>query len=56
MPGFALIEPIAFAVHFENVHMVGQPIQQCAGQPFCAKGFGPLFERQVAGDEEPFIA
>jgi len=31
--------------------MMGEPVQQCACQAFCAKGFCPLFEWQVACDE-----
>ena len=50
-PGFTLVETVAFAIHLQNVHMVRQPIEQRSGQAFCAEGFRPLFERQVAGDE-----
>ena len=45
-----MAEPIAVAVHLEDVDVVGQPIEQCAGQAFGAEGFGPLVEWQVAGD------
>ena len=31
--------------------MVGESIQQRAGQPFRAEDLGPLLERQVAGDQ-----
>ncbi len=27
----ALVEPVAVAVHFQNMDMVGQAIEQCAG-------------------------
>jgi hypothetical protein len=46
-----LIEAVAFAVHLEDVHVVSEPIQQCAGRAFRAEGFRPLFERQIACDE-----
>jgi hypothetical protein len=26
-PGFALIEPVAFAVHFQDVHVMGQSVE-----------------------------
>ena len=47
----ALFEAIAVAVHFEDVDVVGQPIEQRAGQPFGAEYAGPLVERQIAGDD-----
>jgi len=48
--GAALVEAIAFAVHFQDIDVVGQPIQQRASEALGAEGFGPFFERQVAGD------
>src|SRR6056297_38197 len=30
--GAALVEPVAFAVHLEDIHVVGQPVQQRASQ------------------------
>src|SRR5438132_13607391 len=47
----ALFEAIAVAVHFEDVDVVGQPIEQRAGQPLGPEHAGPLVERQIAGDE-----
>jgi hypothetical protein len=47
----ALFESIAVAVHFEAVDVVGQPIEQRAGQPLGPEHAGPLVERQIAGDE-----
>ena len=44
-PGFALIGAVTFAVHLEDVHVMGQPVQQCARQAFCAEGFRPFLER-----------
>lgn len=31
--------------------MVGQPVQEGAGEAFGTEGFGPFFERQIAGDQ-----
>ena len=47
----ALFEAIAVAVHFEDVDVVGQPIEQRAGQPLGPEHAGPLVERQITGDE-----
>src|SRR6266446_10883467 len=47
----ALLEAIAVAVHFEDIDVVGQPIEQRAGQPLGPEHAGPLVERQIAGDE-----
>src|SRR5438876_5143115 len=46
-----LFEAIAVAVHFEDVDVVGQPIEQRAGQPLGPEHAGPLVERQIAGDD-----
>ena len=34
LAGLALAEAIAVAVHFKDVHVVGQPVEACAGQAF----------------------
>src|ERR1700758_2821754 len=47
----ALFDSIAVAVHFKDVDVVGQPIEQRAGQPLGPEHAGPLVERQIAGDE-----
>src|SRR5271166_2126692 len=47
----ALFEAIAVAVHFEDVDVVGQPIEQRAGQSLGPEHAGPLVKRQIAGDE-----
>ena len=47
----ALVETIALAVHFQDMNMVGQAIQQCPGQAFGAEHLGPLIERQIAGHQ-----
>src|SRR6202166_3229971 len=47
----ALFEAIAVAVHFEDVDVVCQPIEQRAGQPLGPEHAGPFVERQIAGDD-----
>src|SRR6202795_3542089 len=47
----ALFEAIAVAVHFEDMDVVGQPVQQRAGEPLGAEHAGPFVERQIAGDD-----
>lgn len=47
----ALLKPIAVAVHLEDMDMMGQPVEQRAGEPLGGKHAGPLVERQIAGDE-----
>src|SRR5713226_775626 len=48
---FALLEAIAVAVHFEDVDVVCQPVEQRAGQPLGAEHAGPFVEGQVGGDD-----
>src|ERR1039458_6192123 len=45
----AVLEAETVAIHLDNVNMMGKPVQQCAGEPFGAKDFGPLFEGKIAG-------
>jgi hypothetical protein len=47
----ALLEAIAVAVHFEDVDVVCQPIEQRAGQPLGPEHPGPFVKRQVGGDD-----
>ena len=49
--GPTLREPVALAIHLEDVDVVGQAVEQSAGQPLRSEGLGPFVERQVAGDE-----
>ena len=44
----ALREPVALAVHFEDVDVVGEAIQQGAGEPLRAKHADPLVEDAVS--------
>ena len=46
----ALLEAEAVAVHLQDVDVVGEPVEQRAGEPFRAQDFGPFGEGQVAGD------
>ena len=34
-------EAVALAVHFQDVDVVGEAVQQRAGEPFRAEGLGP---------------
>src|SRR3984893_9063810 len=54
----AVGEPIAFAVHLQDVDMMGEPVEQGAGEPFGAEYGSPFIERQVACDQRgaTFIA
>ena len=45
-------EPVAFAVHFQDVDVVGEPVQQRAGEALRAEDFGPFVERQVGGHHD----
>lgn len=46
--GFAaMFEPVAFAVHFEDVDVMGWSVPQRAGQPFRSKHFGPFIEGPI---------
>ena len=47
----ALREAVGLAVHFQDVDVVGQTIEQRAGQTFLAERGVPLVERQVRGDD-----
>ena len=44
-PFLALVETIALAVHFQDMDMVGEAVQQSPGQAFRAEYLRPLIER-----------
>jgi hypothetical protein len=46
LPPLALLEPIAVAVHFQDVHVMGEPVEQDASQPFGTEDFGPFLREQ----------
>ena len=54
----AALEAVAVAVHLQDVHVVGEAVQQCPGEPFRAKDLGSLVEGKVGGDQDgaPFVA
>ena len=49
---FALLEPEAVAVHLEDVNVMGEPIEQCAGQALGGEHARPFVEGQVAGNDD----
>ena len=51
LASLALFEPIAVAVHFEDVDVVGQSVEQRTGQPLGPEHAGPFVEWQIAGDD-----
>ena len=56
-PGPRLLEAIALAVHFQDVDVVGQAIEQRAGEPLIAEDAGPFVEWQIGCDDRrsPFV-
>ena len=54
----ATLEAVAVTVHLQDMDVVGEPVQQCAGEAFRAEDLGPLVEGQVGGDQDgaPFVA
>ena len=48
----AVSEAVALAVGFDDMHAVGQAVQQGSGQPLGAADFSPLLERQVRRDDQ----
>ena len=51
LASLALFEPVAVAVQFEDVDVVGQSVEQRTGQPLRSEHAGPLVEWQIAGDD-----
>ena len=45
-----MLEPVAFAVHLQDVDVVSEAVQESAGEPFRAEDVGPLIEGQVGSD------
>ena len=50
-PPFALRQTVALAVHLQDVDVVGETVEQGAGQPLAAEDFGPFVEWQIAGHQ-----
>ena len=42
-----MCQAVGFAVHFQDVDVVGQAVEERAGETFLAERGGPLVERQV---------
>ena len=53
-----MLESEAIPVHFEDVDMVGEAIEERSGKPFRAKDLGPLVEGQVGchQDRSSFVS
>ncbi len=47
----AMGETVAFAIHLQDADVMGQPVEERAGETFGSEGFGPFVEGQVAGNE-----
>ena len=54
----AVADAVAVAVHLQDMDVVGEPVQQRAGEAFRTEDLGPLIERQVGGDQDgaPLVA
>ena len=53
-----MAEAVAVAVHLQDMDVVGEPVQQRAGEAFRSEHLGSLVERQVGGDQDgaPLVA
>jgi len=51
-PLSAFLKPEAFAIHFQNMHMVGEPIQKSSGKALGTKDLGPFIEWQIGCDDD----
>ena len=54
----AVAEAVTVAVHLQDMDVVGEAVQQRAGEAFRAKHFGPFVEGEVGGDQDgtPLVA
>ena len=54
----AALEAVALAVHLQDVDVVGEPVQQRAGEALRAEDLGPFVEGQIGGhhDGAPLVA
>ena len=48
----ATLEPVALTVHLQYMHVVGEPVQQGAGEALRTKHFGLFVEGEVGGDQD----
>ena len=51
LSGAALGQAVAFAVHLKNADMVGDAVEQRAGQTLGSQRFRPFVKRKIAGDQ-----
>ena len=47
-----VLEAVAVSVYLKDVDMVGEPIEQYAGETFGAESFRPFVERQAGRDHD----
>ena len=54
----ALVEPVALAIHLEDVDVVGEAVEESAGEALGAEHLGPFVEGQIGGDQgrAPLVA
>jgi hypothetical protein len=54
----AMHEAVGVSVNFQDIDVVGNAIQQGAGEPLGAEDIGPLIEENIVGDQHrgAFIA
>ena len=48
----ATLEPVALAVHLQDVDVVGEAVQQGPGEPLRPEDLGPLVEGKVGGHQD----
>ena len=48
----AVPEPVALAVHLQDVDVVGEAVQQCAGEPLRPEHLGLYVEGKVGGHQD----
>ena len=46
-----LFEPVAVAVHLQDMDMVREPVEQGSRQAFGAEDLSPFIEGEIAGDQ-----
>ena len=47
-----IAQAVALPVGFEDIHPMGESVQQSAGEPFGTEHFDPVLKGQVGGDDE----
>ena len=47
----ALIEPVAVAIHLQDMDVMSEPVEQRTGEPLGTEHAGPFVEWQVRGDD-----